>query len=125
MAKACSNFPTVYEKYTSADCSQYSSTFFTILGSTVLSMLILTGLVRLISCMRRRQFPRYVIRSSESLSLPSDGITIDDDIQLHTAGAGSGMVKGKSSEDVKCVIMAGEEKPMFLAHPNPITSYNC
>ncbi|BBM97807.1 hypothetical protein MPTK1_1g08490 [Marchantia polymorpha subsp. ruderalis] len=114
MAGACTGYQWSHGQYQRSNCSQESSTFFIILGFTMLVLLVLLGLILVIACFRRN---RRASASASSGQSGAPGSTDDCVIQMNGAGAGAGYFYGKDLEAVKCVIMAGEDKPTFLAHP--------
>ncbi|KAL3701716.1 hypothetical protein R1sor_019738 [Riccia sorocarpa] len=99
-------------QYTMASCTQESSTFFVILGFTMLVLLVLLALILIIACFTRRR-PTNAAQSGASPAGGAPGNQQDCVVQMD----GSGQFNGKNFESVKCVIMAGEDKPTFLAHP--------
>lgn len=112
----CTGYHWSQGQYVLSSCSQESSTFFVILGFTMLVLVMIVLIIIVIACVRRQ---RLRTRTQQTPSLASQENEDDCVINLDGLGRTGEPVNGRNLENVKTVIMAGEEKPTYIAHLVP------
>ncbi|CAM6093605.1 unnamed protein product [Calypogeia fissa] len=111
----CGGYHWSQGQYVLSSCNPESSTFFIVLGFTMLVLVLLFFIIIVIACVRKQRLRRA--RPSPPLASQEN----EDDCVIDLTGIGQtgDGVNGRNLDNVKAVIMAGENKATFIAHPIP------
>lgn len=114
-ANECGGYHWSQGQYVVSNCTPENSTFFIILGFTMLVLLLLLFVIVVIACVRKHRRRARALPTGAPLSSQDN----EDDCVIDLAGIGepSDDLNGRNLDNVKAVIMAGDEKATFIAHP--------